>query len=43
MKAKNTNLLVDREQWVDVDIVAKPTGMTKEDQENIERKTRRMV
>ena len=42
-KLKMEDILVDKEQWVAIDLCTKPTAMSKEDWETLERKARSMI
>ena len=42
-KIKMEDLLVDREQWIAVDLGTMPTGMAKADWDKLERKARRTI
>ena len=42
-KLKMEDLLVDKEQWVAIDLGTKPIAMLKEDWDKLDRKARRMI
>ena len=42
-KLKIYDILVDKEQWVVVDLCTKPAGMSKEDWDKLDRKARSMI
>ena len=42
-KLKMEDLLVDKEQWVAVDLGTKPIGVSTEDWEKLDRKVRNMI
>ena len=42
-KLKMEDLLVDKEQWIAVDLGTKPTAMSEEDREKLDQKTKRTI